>query len=68
MNLSEDALRWMAYQANRCRNLECAQAICLVAPVVASYVHLPPMTDREAKAFGEALTAALANDLKKEAA
>lgn len=68
MNLSDDALRWMAYQANRCDALDCAEALALVAPAVAGYLHLPPMSDREAKAFGDALTAALANDLKREAA
>lgn len=68
MALSDDAIRWMAYQANRCRRLECSEAILLAAPAVASYLHLPPMTDREAEAFGDALTAALANDLKREAA
>ncbi len=68
MNLSDDALRWMAYQALRCRNLNCAEAILLAAPALANYLHLPPMTESEAQAFGDALTAALANDLKKEAA
>ena len=47
----EDALRFLDYQAQVCRDRDTHEALCLLLPSMLSVFALEPMTEREATAF-----------------
>lgn len=50
MNI-EDALRFLDYQAQVCRDRNSHEALCLLLPSLLSVFNLQPMIGREAEAF-----------------
>lgn len=56
---ADDAIRFVAYQAQRCHERDSHEALCLLMPSLLNVLHLPPMDYREALAFEIDLRAAL---------
>jgi hypothetical protein len=56
---SDDALRFAAFEAARCRDIDTHEALCLLFPALMRVLDLPPMDDLEARAFRERLKRAL---------
>ena len=50
MNLPE-TLRFLDYEARRCRERDAHEALCLLLPALTRIFHLPPMEDAEAFLF-----------------
>lgn len=64
---TNDALRWLAHQANLCRDRDSCEALCLLFPPLLNSLALPPMDDIEAEAFKQRLKDTLRNDLRSAA-
>lgn len=47
----QDALRFAAYEADECRDLDAHEALCLLFPALLRALSLPPMDEFEAEAF-----------------
>jgi len=65
--ISDDALRWLAFEAQRCRDRDSCEALCLLFPPMLRAMNLPPMEELEARAFYERVKQMLTQDLKKAA-
>ena len=65
---TNDALRWLAFEAQRCRDRDSCEALCLLFPPMLRALDLPPMEEAEARAFYERVKQMLTQDLKREAA
>ena len=50
--IAEDAIRFLAHQARRCRDRDTAEAICLLLPAMMQLLYLEPMDDVDAAYFG----------------
>lgn len=48
---AEDALRSLAFEAQRCRDRDAHEALCLRLPALLKVFSLPPMTGVEAASF-----------------
>jgi hypothetical protein len=48
---SDDALRFLAYEASFCRDRDSAEALCLVLPPLLRYLELQPMDGYTAEEF-----------------
>jgi hypothetical protein len=48
---AEDAIRFLAHEAQRCRDRDAAEILCLKFPAMLKVLGLPPMTSREAAVF-----------------
>ena len=46
-----DALRWLAFEARRCKDRDSHEALCLTVPWVTEAFYLQPMDEVEALAF-----------------
>lgn len=57
---AEEAIRFVAHEAPRCRDRDSAEALCLLAPALLKVTKLKPMDDLEA--------AAVRHQIKKELA
>jgi len=67
MNTS-DAIRWLHYEAGRCRDRDSAEALCLLLPPLLQALDLAPMGEAEARAFRERVKEALPDrDLRRAA-
>jgi len=64
---ADDTLRYLAHEAQRCRDRDSCEALCLLFPAVMRYLSLPEMGEIEAKAFHERVKQALTNDLRRAA-
>lgn len=62
-----DAIRWLEFEAKRCRDRDSAEALCLLLPALRNALDLAPMDEPEASAFRERVKEALRSDLKKAA-
>jgi hypothetical protein len=62
-----DALRWLAHEAQRCRDRDTCEALCLLFPPLLRSLDLPPMGEVEAEAFRHRLKETLQNDLRRAA-
>jgi hypothetical protein len=62
-----DALRWLAWEARRCRDRDSCEALCLLFPALLRSLELPPMSEAEAQAFRERLKETLQTDLRRAA-
>jgi hypothetical protein len=62
-----DAIRWLEFEAKRCRGRDACEALCLLLPALRTVLDVPPMEDCEAAAFRERVKGALQSDLKKAA-
>ena len=45
---SEDAIRFVDYQARQCRDRDSSEALCLLLPAILKILSLQPMTGLEA--------------------
>ena len=54
-----DALRFVAHQADLCRDRDAAEALCLLLPSLMRVLAIEGMNDFEARAFRERLRRAL---------
>jgi hypothetical protein len=50
---SEDALRFLAHEAQRCRDRDMHEALCLLLPAIVKSLNLPPMDAADAIAFAQ---------------
>lgn len=50
--IAEEAIRFLAHEAKRCRDKDAAEAICLWLPTMCKLLCLQPMDDFEALDFG----------------
>ena len=62
-----DVIRWLAYEARRCRDRVSCEALCLLFPPLMRSLDLPPMGDAEAQAFRERLKEAVQGDMRRAA-
>lgn len=62
-----DAIRWLNYEAGRCRDRDSAEALCLLLPALLQAFELRPMGDIEAAAFRERVKGAVQRDLRRAA-
>lgn len=56
-----DALRWLAFEARRCRDRDSHEALCLAVPWAIAAFNLPPMDETEAAAFKQRLREVMQN-------
>lgn len=49
--IAEEAIRYLAHQARRCRDRDTAEALCLLLPAMMQLLCLEPMDDFEAIEF-----------------
>ena len=63
-----DVIRWLTFEARRCRGKDNCEAFCLLLPPIQSALDLPPMDEAEAAAFRQHVKRVLRGDLKKEEA
>jgi hypothetical protein len=62
-----DAIRWLEFEAKRCRGRDSCEAFCLLLPALRHALDLAPMEEPEAKAFYHRVKEALQSDLKRAA-
>ena len=62
-----DAIRWLEFEAKRCRGRDACEAFCLLLPALRVALDLPPMDELEARAFYHRVREALQNDLRRAA-
>lgn len=48
---TDNAIRFLHYEASRCRDRDAHEALCLLLPSLLRLMHLEPMEDVEAAAF-----------------
>ena len=49
--LAEEAIRFLAHEAQRCRNNDAPEILCLKFPAMLKVLELAPMSDIEAASF-----------------
>ena len=64
--IAEEALRYLAHQAKRCRDSDSAEALCLLLPSMLQLLCLDPMNDFEALDFHIQLRNELRDQLNPE--
>lgn len=64
---AQDAVRWLEFEAKRCRDRDSAEALCLLLPALRTALDIPPMEECEARAFRERVKESLRSDLKRAA-
>jgi hypothetical protein len=62
-----DAMRWLAFEAKRCRDRDSSEALCLLFPAILQALDLAPMEEAEARAFRERVKESLRTDLRRAA-
>lgn len=62
-----DAIRWLAFEASRCKDRDAGLTLCLCLPPILAQLNQKPMDEAEAAAFRERLKNALRDDLRRAA-
>ena len=58
------AIRFLAHEAKECRDKDSAEALCLLLPALLRALDLPPMEEREARAFRYDFREVVQNDFR----